>query len=440
MKKLLLSIILATALSYAHAIVVQKVFLKNGTELNGYIQQQDGKGNITFRSDNALVCISGINASTPERVYSIGQLPKEWVDWATKNDAFKGAGNERTLTLNDITFTKTASNEPADSAAVDEEDETSKKGSNGNTFSKTFLNTHSSVSMVKVLEKGVVVKYLELTPSTYYFTWDDVDRIVADKRPKTMLSSIDRIYQLADGREVRGQYAGESKNTLSLYTSDGMVETYDIDKVSKYFYKPVNPNQNIFEQSPLLDVVKTKAGEYRGVIVERNFTKGNYYLVLQQQSGSSQSIKFADIITMSKEPNSGYKPQTDIILKNGEVLINRIHADSVNVTRKGSNLVLADSNIKVALEGGTTKITLEYNNPQKKSADNLILVRLTNTSNGKKAVYGFSTDIFEMKKYSSTHSETSVNNTTKVEYTIPGQGSYAFYDQETKKAMPFTVK
>lgn len=436
MRKFLVSIILAGILLPMHAIVVQKVYLKNGSLLNGYIQQQDGMGNITFHSDNAIVCVSGFNASTPERVYKIGQLNKEWIDWATKNDAFNGTGDARTLTLNDISFTKSSYSASADTAA----DDPNGKKDTGNSFEKGFLLSHSNLSMVKVLEKGVVVKYLELTPNTYYFTWKDVDRIVADRRPKAMLSGIDRVYQLSNGSEVRGQYAGESEKTLSLYTSGGIVETFDISKVAKYFFKAVNPSQSIFEQSPLLDVVKTKQGQYSGVIVERNFTKGNYYLVLQQQSGTSQTIKFADVNAMSKEANPAYKPLMDIILKKGEVMINRKNADSVDVTRKDAFLILKENKFKVSLEIGTTKVVLEYYNPQHKSIDNLLLVRLNNVGTEKKPSYGFSTDIFDLTKYASTHTETSVNGTTRVEYVIPGKGYYAFYDQETKKAMPFTVK
>ena len=107
---------------------------------------------------------------------------------------------------------------------------------------------HSTVVKVKVLEKGINIKYLELSPNTYTFNWSDVESIKADRRSKTALSGIDRIYQLQSGQEIRGQYAGESYNTLSLYTSSGMIETIDIDNVSKYFYKGINPNQNIFEQ------------------------------------------------------------------------------------------------------------------------------------------------------------------------------------------------
>lgn len=437
MKKIFIFALLTTLfVGTSDAVVVQKVFLKNGTVLNGYIQQQDNDANITFRSDDAVICIKGNNAVTTERVYKYSELGQKWKDWAEKNDAFNGTGDARTLTLNEIMFKpQNTSGDDVDSVAVDEEE----KGG----FEDEFVVRHSNITKVKVLEKGVNIKYLELTPNTYTFKWSDVERIVADKRPKTLLSGIDRVYQLEHGQEVSGQYAGESENTLSLYTSSGMKETFDIDKVSKYFFKPINPNQSIFEQSELIDVIQTKnQGSYRGVIVERNFTAGNNYLVIMQQAGSSQMVKFADVIRYSKEENTDYKPKFDIILKQGEVVINRVATDSVGVSRRGSTLVLdsINNNVVINKEQNSTKVVVEYYNPQHLSSDHLILVGLDKAGSAKKPVYSFSTDIYEMRKFSAICTETSVNNTTRIEYVLPDKGVYAIYDQTTRKAMPFIIK
>lgn len=435
MKRIFIFALLTTLfVGTSDAVVVQKVYLKNGTVLNGYIQQQDNDANITFRSDDAVICVKGDNAITTERVYKYNELGQKWKDWAEKNDAFNGTGDGRTLTLNEIVFKPKSNSAEVDSVETLDEDKS---------FSNDFILRHSNVTKVKVLEKGVNIKYLELTPNTYTFKWSDVERIVADKRPKTLLSGIDRVYQLDNGQEVNGQYAGESENTLSLYTSSGMKETFDIDKVSKYFFKPINPNQSIFEQSELIDVIQTKnQGTYRGVIVERNFTNGNNYLVIMQQAGSSQMVKFADVIRYSKEENTGYKPKYDIILKQGEVVINRVATDSVGVSRKGSILVLDSINHNVVInkEQNTTKIAVEYYNPQHLSSDHLILVGLDKGGSAKKPIYSFSTDIYEMRKFSATGTETSVNNTTRIEYVLPGKGVYAIYDQTARKAMPFIIK
>ena len=437
MKRNIVLLLSVFTLLQAQAVVVQRVYLKNGSVLNGYIQKQDKNGNITFRSENAVICVNGSDATTTERVITLDKLDKKWIEWAEKNDAFNGTGNSRTLTLNDVFFNRTNSYnyDSNDSVAVSTDDDS--------VFENSFTISHSNVTGVKVLEKGLNIKYLELTPNTYNFSWGDIESIKADRRKKTDLSGIDRVYQLNNGREVRGQYAGESYSTLSLYTDNGMVETFDIDNVNKYFYKPLNPNQDILEQSELLDVVNTKnRGSFSGVIVERNFTNGNNYLVIQLTSGGSQLLKFSDVLEYSKVENTGYKPKYDVILKEGEVVINRVATDSVNVTKKGSILILDSINHKVVVpkEGGTTKINVEYYNPKHLSSDHLILVKVDKNTVRKKSTYSFSTDIYDMKKYSAQGSETSANNTTKVEYVVDGPGVYALYDQNNKKAMPFIVK
>ena len=419
----------------AHAVVVQKVYLKNGSVLNGYIQKQDKNDNITFRSESAIICVNGKNATTTERVYKVNDLDKKWIEWAEKNDAFNGVGDSRTLTLNEVIFNHSNNYDYNDSVAVLDDDIS--------VFENDFKISHPSVMKVRVLEKGLVIKYLELTPNTYNFSWEDIESVKADRREKTALSGIDRIYQLNNGQEVRGQYAGESYNTLSLYTNNGMVETFDIDNVTKYFYKPLNPNQDIMEQSELIDVVRTKNnGTFRGIIVERNFASGSDYLIIQQQTGASQMLKFADITEYSKEENNDFKPKFDILLKEGEVVINRVPTDSVGVVKQGSTLVLDSINHKVVVpkDGSSTKIIVEYHNPKHLSSDHLILVKVDKSVVKKKIVYSFSADIFEMKKYSAQGSETSVNNTTRVEYVVDGQGVFALYDQNNKKAMPFIVK
>ena len=419
----------------AGAVVVQKVYLKNGSVLNGYIQKQDKNDNITFRSESATICVSGQNATTTERVYKISDLDKKWIEWAEKNDAFNGVGDSRTLTLNEVIFNHNNSYDGNDSVAVIKDDM--------GVFENEFKISHPSVMKVKVLEKGLIIKYLELTPNTYNFSWDDIESVKAEKREKTALSGIDRIYQLKNGQEVRGQYAGESYNTLSLYTNSGMVETFDIDNVTKYFYKPLNPNQDIIEQSELVDVVRTKSnGTYRGIIVERNFADGSNYLIIQQQTGASQMLKFADVTEYTKEENAEFKPKFDVLLKEGEVVINRVATDSVGVVKQGSTLILDSINHQVVVpkESGTTKIIVEYYNPKHLSSDHLILVKVDKSVVKKQNVYSFSADIFDMKKFSAQGSETSVNNTTRVEYVIDGQGVFALYDQNNKRAMPFIVK
>ena len=54
MKKILSLVTLAlTFAGSAEAIIVQKIYLKDGSVLSGYIQKQESNGNLTFHTDIA---------------------------------------------------------------------------------------------------------------------------------------------------------------------------------------------------------------------------------------------------------------------------------------------------------------------------------------------------------------------------------------------------
>lgn len=415
MKKILS--IIAFALGFAgsaEAVIVQRIYLKDGSVLSGYIQKQENNGNLTFRSDNAEICLKSKDASiSNEKNYSVKDLSKAWIEWAEKNDEFEGVGDSRTLTLADVT-------------------------------SKT-----KSVSRVKILERGEVVKYLEMAPNTYRIAWKDVVSIKGDPRSKTALSGINRIYQLKSGMEFEGQYAEENDSVLTLYMNNRVRQSFKINDVVKYTFRPINPNQDIFAQSPLLDIVKTKNGaETKGIIIEQNYTSDkdteNYFLV-QQQSGAIQSIKLSEIAETRKEENPKYDPKFDILLKEGDVVINRQEVVQVNIKEQDDNIVLDSLSNKVVISkdaNNNTKVTVEYRSVNGSNIETYQLVRVSQYTDkkGKESYYYFTYRNLVNAAVRPVSLETSVNHTTKAEYIVGGQGIFALYDVKNKKAIPFTIK
>lgn len=415
MKKILSLIAFALAItSSAEAVIVQKIYLKDGSVLSGYIQKQDGNGNLTFHSDNAEICLKSKDATiSNEKNYNVKDLSKAWVDWAEKNEEFEGIGDNRTLYLADVT-------------------------------SKT-----KSVSRVKILERGEVVKYLEMTPNTYMIPWKEVVSIKGEPRSKTALSGINRIYQLKSGMEFEGQYAEENDSMLTLYLGNRVRQSFKINDVVKYTFRPINPNQDIFAQSQLLDVVKTKNGaEAKGIIIEQNYTSNkdteNYFLV-QQQSGAIQSIKLSEIAETRKEENPKYDPKFDILLKEGDVVINRQEVVQVGVKEQEDNIVL-DSIVKKVLiakdANNNTKVIVEYRTATAANVETYQLVRVSKHTDkkGKETLYYFSYRDLVNATVRPVSLETSVNHTTKAEYIVGGQGFFALYDAKSKKAIPFVIK
>lgn len=413
MKKILSIIALSIAfIGGANAVVVQKIYLKNGSVLSGYIQKQDGKGNLTFHSDNAEICIKSKDATiSNERNYNIKDLNDAWVKWAEKNEEFEGVGDNRTIFLADVA-TKT-----------------------------------KHVSKVKILERGTIVKYLEMTPNVYNIAWKDVNYIKGEKRSKTALSGINRKYQLKSGMEFEGQYAEENDSTLSLYMNNGVRHSFKINDVIKYVFLPINPNQDIFAQSELLDVVKAKNGnEVRGIIIEQNYSSNkdseNYFLI-QQESGAIQSIKVSEISETRKEENPKFDPKYDILLKSGEVVINRQEAKVLKVKEEKGELILDSLNNDIVIKkdaNNNTLVTIEYRDDNGSNAEIYKLVKVRTKTVKKNTVYGFTFKDVVNSPYRPRSIETSVNHTTKVEYIVGGEGTFVLYDSKKQISYCFTIK
>ena len=420
------------AFGIAQAVTVQKVHLKNGSVLEGFIQSQDGSGKLTIHTDKATICVNSDQVQVFERKVKENTLDKAWQDWAEKHDAYEGSGDDRKLMLNNLTFKESN----ADSIYSETKD-----------FEDYLLNKLHSVSNVKVLENGVTVKYLELNPNDYVVSWDEIETIKADRRDKTALSGINRIYALKNGRTYEGQYAGETNNTLSLYMPGGMVQSFEVDDVVKYTFRPINPAQDIFEQSELIDVIKTRnGGIIRGITLEQNYSgkkdSENIFLV-QTETGTIQTIKVSDIRELQKEENPKYSPRFDIMLKEGDIVINRNNATFVKVQEEGDLLTMDSAENQVVVERdakGAANVVVEYRIKGNANVEAFQLVKVTKTKVKRKEIYNVSYRDLVNAKVHPAKIETSVNNTTRAEYNIYNSGSYALYDAVGKRAVTFIVK
>lgn len=413
MKRFLSTIIISLALSgAAKAIDVETLVLNNGSVLNGYIQKQDGNGHISFQSDNATITISGkdVRAYTNEKSYKVAELDSTWIKWAEANDKFEGVGDNRTLTLFDLVL------------------------------------KDKTVSKVYLYERGINVKYYEATPNNYTIDWKNIKCIKCPKRSKFDLSGVNTTYQLKTGTEYTGQYAEETDSTLSLYLTNGMIQTMNVYDVNKYIYKGINPNQTIFEQSPLLDVIRTKDGDYvKGIVVEKNYTTGKDsedYFVITPESGSPRTIKISNIAETMREVNPSYSPKTDIKLEVGEIRINRKQTSIVSAKLDGSEFKFDKANGTVVSksENNSTHIYVEYLNNAGGNAELFQIVKLKSEKSKKKTTYSFSYEDIVNSAYHATNITTSVNNITTAEYVLNGIGDFALFDSKSKKVIFINVK
>ena len=296
------------------------------------------------------------------------------------------------------------------------------------------------------MERGVKLKYIELTPNTYVVSWNDVFSIKADKRAKNALSGIDRVYQLKSGLSVEGQYAEETLNTMGLYVKGGMTQTFNLDDVVKFNLRPINSEQDIFEQSELLDVIKRKnGGELRGIIIEQSQTSGKNaekYFLIKQQNGTTESVLVSNIVELRKEENPQFKPKFDVILKAGETMLNGQLVKSVKVGEIDNGLVLDSvaNNVSVVITSGVaTPVVVQYRSVNGANVERYQLVKVESVKIKKEQAYGFSYKELANSVRPSTL-ETSINHTTRAEYIVNTVGVYALYDAKSKTAITFEVK
>lgn len=406
---LLMGVIVST-----EAQVVQTMILKNGSELDGYIAMQRPGENFSFAAQRAQIFMSGKDVqSIVEKEVNIRDLSDAWKRWADENDAFVGIGDNRILVLSDI------------------------------------VTYDGTIGMVRVLEKGAKVKYLDLSAHSYSLNWDTIEVVKAPKRARSLLTGINRVYKLSSGVEHEGQYVEEVPDkTLSLYRDNGVVEVFETKSVVKDMRRKVNPNQSITEQSELLDVVQLKdGGQLKGIIFERNYVgesaAGNY-LLIQLQNQTTQSIKLDDVAEYRREPNPNYDPVYDILLREGEIVINREEVVRQTATERNSLICIAADSCKtvIAKTAPETQIVLEAHFNSELMSQYIKLIKVTQLADKKKksSCYGFTFEDLVKSAIPPTDIVTSINNTTKIVYMVKDAGLYTIYDPQTKMAIPLRIE
>lgn len=413
-KVLLFGFALIAGLATASAQDNLTVVLKDGTELTGYISRQRPGEIFMFTTSKATVLLPNKDVkSIVDSDVKISSLSSEWKEWAEKNDAYDGVGNTRTLLLSDI------------------------------------ITNNGSINRVRVLEKGAKIRYLELSPNIYSLNWDTIEVVKADKRPKLMLSGVNRRYKLASGMEYEGQYVEEVPGqTMSLLRDNGVIEVFNTKEVMKDNRFKINPNQTLLEQSDLIDIVQLRnGGTHRGVIFERNYSDSdeitNDYLLIQLESGATMSVNLADIVEYRKEKNPKYKPITDIVLEEGQAAINR-NVVSLLPTKEISGIVTVDmDSLKLNISPSNPQIIFAEFQMDNAKAQQLKFVKIRKyyDKKAKSNYYGFTFEDMVKNTIFPKSVETSVNGISKIEYAIPigTTGIYGVYNPLINKIVIFKI-
>lgn len=418
--KLLIGLLFFFCSVGGYAVKVDKLVLKDGSVLEGYISYQQLGGGFVFTSDKAVICIPAkevVNVSSHK--VELKRLPPEWRGWARKNDVVQDGG----VLMDQIVRSRVVA-EP-DSARAD----------------STQLIEKQHINNVKVLEKGVVLKYLELNQKEYALDMSEVKSIERDRREKIELTGLnDFIFLRGTPGELVGQIIGQVPGQqVRLLKSDGVVESIMQSQILRQRKEGANPNQTLFEQSPLLDIVTLESGkQIEGIITEQFFgnDQAPSHLLIHKKSGEVVKVIHRELAETRRVINPDYKMLTDVILSPDEIQIDRKPTKEALLEEADDFIAFlpeSDSTV-VELDSIRGNLILEANFRDQQDADDLMLMRLRLNASEGKLLHGFTYKNLVNHGIRCSGKEISPNQTIKLTFPIKSKGYYAVYMGKKKRA------
>lgn len=298
-------LIMLCTVANAYAQSIELAYMKSGSVVEGYIAEQTPGKHITFKTTKATIVVNRdtLRNKVIEQV-PLETLSKEWKEWAEQNNKYIENEGKRKLELATLEF-------------------------NNIVYSKVYL-----------LEKGSLIKFIDLTPGNYTFKWNDMYRTAKNKRPDNLFSGLKEILVLSDNSLVEGQIIEQYPGTnLKIATDDGEVLTYKFSDVKQILTEKINDKLDLWSQIPLLDKIKVKgdSAELVGFISSRTLGEK---IVFEFEDGSKRTIPQSQVTYYAKIPNEKYVAAYDKILKKGEILLDGEPAYFVQLKTVGQYLVL----------------------------------------------------------------------------------------------------
>lgn len=296
---------------------VEQVHMKNGSIIKGCIVEQIPGEYITLQAEEATVVVNSdsLQDKISEKI-PLDSLPQKWKEWTKRNEEYIAVNGE-SLILTTLKF-------------------------KNRTFNRVLL-----------LEKGSLIKFLDVGRHRYTFAWGEMYRCVKNKRPDNLFSGIKDILVLDDGTEIPGQiieqYPGQN---LKILTDGGEILSFKFSQVKQIRAEKISDRQNLWSQVQLLDKIQIKGEDLPlvGFISSRTLGKE---ISFEFENYKKRTIPLNQIVSYGKIPNENYVPVYDKILKEGEVLLNEKPACFVQLKSVDSYLLLTSAVSAQAIEGDT---------------------------------------------------------------------------------------
>lgn len=300
-----ITVIVLTINIKAFAQNIEKIYMKSGSVVEGYIAEQNPGKFIAIQTTKATIVVSSDSLENRiiERI-SAESLPSEWKTWAEENNKYIDNDGVKQLELTTLEF-------------------------KNRTYSKVF-----------VLEKGSVIKFIDLSPNIYTFKWGDMYRTVKNERLSNLFSGLKEILVLNDGSKIEGQIIEQFPGKdLKIVTAKKEILSYKFSQVNQIITEKINERMDLWLQVQLLDkiILKGENAVLIGFISSRTLGKE---LVIEFENGDKRKIQQNMIASYAKIPNEKYVAAYDKVIKEGEVLLDDKPAYFVELKPVGQYLVL----------------------------------------------------------------------------------------------------
>lgn len=284
---------------------IEQIYMKSGSVVEGYIAEQNPGKHLIIQATKATIVANSdsLKDKITERILA-ENLPPEWKEWAEENNKYIDNAGVKQLELVTLEFKNSV-------------------------YSKVFI-----------LEKGSLVKFIDLSPNRYTFKWGDMYRTVKSERPDNLFSGLKEVVVLADGSTVDGQIIEQFPGKdLKIVTDKNEVLSYKFDQVKQINTEKLNPKMDLWPQVQLLDKISVKGedSDLVGFISSRTLGKE---LVIEFENGNKRTIPQNQILSYAKIPNEKYIAVYDKVIKEGEILLDGKPAYFVPLKTVGQYLVL----------------------------------------------------------------------------------------------------
>ena len=287
---------------------IEQIYMKSGSVVEGYIAEQKPGKHIAFQTTKATIVVNSDSLQNRiiERV-PLESLSKEWKEWAEQNNKYIENEGRKQLELTTLEFKNSV-------------------------YPKIFL-----------LEKGSLIKFIDLAPNKYTFKWGDMYRTVKNKRPDNLFSGLKEVLVLTDNTKITGQIIEQFPGKdLKIVTDKGEVLSFKFSQVKQIRTEKLTEKLDLWSQIQLLDkiTVKGESSELIGFISSRTLGKE---LVFEFEDGSKRTIQQNQVTSYAKIPNEMYVEVYDKVLSDGEILLNGEKPYFVSLQSEGQYLLMGET-------------------------------------------------------------------------------------------------